>query len=105
MLDTHEILLEKSNPNVIKMKSYGENFRTVNIEKKGAPALKDIQLEKLWPNGKPLSKEKIKDLKELLRYVPSYALPKYAFLEDVAEGDFLDDIDGFGGAIDFELEE
>lgn len=83
----------------------GGNFQTVNIQKRGKPIeLKEVRLEKLWPNGQPLSKEKVKDLKDLLAFIPSAAQENYSFLENIAEGDFLDDVDGFGECIDFQLE-
>lgn len=78
----------------------------MNIQKRGKSiSLKEIRLEKLWPEGHPLSKEKVKDLKELLTFIPIHSRQDYAFLEDVTEGDFLDDVDGFGESIDFEINE
>lgn len=82
----------------------GENFQTVNIEKKGKGIkLKDICLEKLWPEGHAISKEKIKDLKELLAYIPEASRQDYSFLNTIAGSDFLDDVDGFGENLDFNL--
>lgn len=83
----------------------GGNFQVVNIQKRGKPILlKEVRLEKLWPNGQPLSKEKVKDLKDLLGFIPKAAQENYSFLENIVQGDFLDDVDGFGQHIDFELE-
>lgn len=83
----------------------GGNFQTVNIEKRGkSVSLKDICLEKLWPEGHALSQEKVKDVKELLTYIPEESRQEYSFLENVPEADFLDDVDGFGEHIDFELD-
>lgn len=108
-LQTHEILLEKSEPTIIKMRpSIGGDFQIVNIAKGRAGGnqelLKSIKLETLWPEGKALSKEKIKDIKELLALVPPDVLPKYSFLGNVQVNDFIDDVDGFGEVIDFEIE-
>lgn len=83
------------------------NFQIVNIQKRNKHEslnLKEIRLEKLWPNGQMLSKEKVKDLSELLAFLPQSAQRSYSFLENVAQGDFLDDVDGFGENLDFELE-
>lgn len=82
----------------------GENFQTVNIQKKGKPiSYKDICLEKLWPEGHSLSNEKIKDLRELLTFVPKESRQDYSFLNTIAGREFLDDIDGFGENVDFDL--
>ncbi len=105
-LDTHEILIDKFQPNIIKMrKKIGGDFQTVDITKaRSAIDLKSVELDHLWPNGKPLSKEKIKDLKQLLELVDDVDKPFYDFLENVLTNEFDDDIDGFGETIDFELE-
>lgn len=106
-LDTHEIYIEKSKPFIINMRSStnGE-FQSVNIEQRGPPTeLKTINLEKLWPEGRPLSNEKVKDLKQLLLLVPDHQKPFYSFLNHVPTAEFIDDVDGFGQSIDFEVED
>lgn len=105
-IDTHEILLEKSDPFVLKMyKIPGGNFQVLSILKRGkSTSLKNIQLEKLWPEGKPLSKEKVKDLNDLLAFLPSVAQQTFSFLENIVQHDFSDDVDGFGEYVDFEIE-
>lgn len=105
-LDTHEILLEKSQPTVIQMRNKIDGvFQSVNIEKgRGKLDLKSIILNELWPEGRPLSKEKIKDLKEMLLLVPDEHKHFYDFLDHVPGADFIDDVDGFGESIDFEVE-
>lgn len=106
-LETHEIVIEKSQPGVIKMrKKIDGDFQSVNIEKKGvnASVFGTIKLDQLWPNGKPLSKEKIDDIKKILNLVPDEDKHFYSFLDTVASGDFVDDIDGFGETTDFDLE-
>lgn len=106
-LDTHEILLEKSEPFKIKMrKTIDSEFQTVCIKRRG-PSIdfKNIELEELWPMGRPLSVEKVIDLKELLELVPDEKKSFYSFLQDVPTQDFIDDVEGFGEFIDFELEE
>lgn len=106
-LETHEIVLEKSQPGIIKMKKKidGE-FQCVNIEKRGGNIsdFGKIDLDLLWPDGKALSKEKIENLKEILKLVPEEHKQFYSFLDLVTTGDFEDDIDGFGETTDFVLE-
>lgn len=83
----------------------GGDFQIVNIQKRGKPiCFKEVCLEKLWPDGQTLSKEKINYLKDLLKFIPRDAQEHYSFLENVMQGDFLDDVDGFGECLDFELE-
>ncbi|KAG8251668.1 hypothetical protein J6590_074929 [Homalodisca vitripennis] len=68
-------------------------------------SFKDIQLDHLWPTGKPLSKEKIKDLKEILKLVPQDLKYFYDFLRTAEQGEFDDDVDGFGVTnVDFEID-
>lgn len=106
-LETHEILIEKTNPYTIKMKKKVDGpFQSVSILRRGKPIdFKNIELEKLWPTGKPLSTEKVNDLKQLLELVPEDKKEFYSFLYDVPTADFVDDVDGFGEFIDFEPEE
>lgn len=98
--------MEKSHPFLLKMyKMPGGSFQVVDIQKRGKPiSLKEIRLEKLWPERHPLSKEKIKDLKDLLEFLPSVAQQTFSFLETVAQHDSSDDVDGYGEDLDFELE-
>lgn len=50
-----------------------QEHQIVNIKKKQGrgrkPSIKDIELPPLWPGGKALSAEKLKDLKELYKLV------------------------------------
>ncbi|XP_037025826.1 uncharacterized protein LOC119067135 [Bradysia coprophila] len=106
-METHEIVMEKSNPLTIKMKKIidGES-QSVNLVKKGCDAngFKDIKLELLWPEGRPLSQEKIKDLETMMYLVDDDAKPFYDFLKNIRAEEFVDDLEGFGQAIDFDLE-
>lgn len=105
-IGTHEISIEKSQPFLLKMyERPGGSFQVVNIQKRGKPiSFKEIRLEKLWPQGQALSKEKIKDLKDLLQFLPSVDQQTFSFLENIAQRDSPDDVDGFGDQIDFALE-
>lgn len=64
-----------------------------------------ILLPLLWPEGKALSKEKINDLKDLLSLIPKDAKPFFNFLKTQPSAEFVDDVDGFGEGLDFELED
>lgn len=106
-LDTHEILMEKNQPGIIKMrKKIDGPFQSVNLNKTGYPLdMKDIVLGILWPTGRNLSKEKIKDLRSMMNLIPpEHRHFYYERLNRVGEADFIDDIDGFGEMIDFEVE-
>lgn len=106
-LDTHEIIIEKSEPAIIKMKkTVNGDFQSVNIEKKGCNKneLKNVKLDELWPEGRPLSKLKVQDLKEMLFLIPDEDKYFYEFLKNVPTGEFIDDVEGFGERIDFDVE-
>ena len=53
-----------------------------------------------WPNGKGISQPKMKDLKSMLHLIPNDAKPFYRKCFE----DIVDDIDGFNGELDFEIE-
>lgn len=105
-LDTHEILIEKQQRGIIKIRnSIGGEFQTVNLERNGSKLdFKNLELDALWPIGKPLSKEKVKDLNDMLGLVPEDHHDFYRFLNVVPVEDFIDDADGFGQYVDFEIE-
>lgn len=97
-LKTHQITMEKAHPTVLKMCNDVSDigYQVVDIGKRGEQVdLKSIVLEPLWPEGKVLSKNKIDDLKYLMRLVPEEHKSFYSFLETVESDDFEDDIDGF----------
>lgn len=106
-METHEIILEKSDPFLIKMKkNINGEAQSVNIAKKGCDkkTFKKLKLEQLWPVGKPLSQEKVKDLKSMLHLVDDEDKHFFDFLNNVQAEEFIDDVDGFGANIDFEVE-
>lgn len=107
-METHEILLDKSEPNIIKMKrKISDDFQSVDIAKgnKKKMVISRVELEQLWPNGRPLSEAKINDLKEMMELVPDKYKYFYKFLENASTHNCIDDVEGFGEVIDFELEE
>lgn len=97
-LKTHQITMEKAHPTVLKMSNdvSDSDYQVVDIGKRGKQEdLKSIVLEPLWPQGKGLSKNKIEDLKYLMKLVPEEHRSFYSFLETVESDDFEDDVDGF----------
>lgn len=105
-MGTHEILLDKLHPTIIKMRrKLDDDFQSVDIAKANGTDFKCVELDQLWPNGRPLSQAKLDDLKELLQLVPKKYKHFYSFLDVTPTRDFDDDIDGFGEEIDFEVEE
>lgn len=93
----------------VKSKLSDSTWQEINIFKKasrGRPcSSKNLFSENLnlrWPNGKGISQPKMKDLKSMLHLIPNDAKPFYRkFFEDVS---IVDDIDGFNGELDFEIE-
>uniref|UniRef100_A0A2A4IRW6 Uncharacterized protein n=1 Tax=Heliothis virescens TaxID=7102 RepID=A0A2A4IRW6_HELVI len=99
-LKLHEILIEKPFPYILKVKTEitQEVAQIVNLEKAGKgrkPVLKNINLPECWPNGKSLSVEKLKDLKELMKLIPTDAKPFYDFLKHTPGVSIDEDIDGY----------
>nr|CAI5827690.1 unnamed protein product [Callosobruchus analis] len=86
-LKTHEILLKKDNPTTLYMRNH---ITETNFSE---------------PNGKPISAEKAKDLKDILKLVPQDAKLFYAFLRSSETEDYDEDIEGLGPNIDFEIDE
>ncbi|KAG5887542.1 hypothetical protein JTB14_000398 [Gonioctena quinquepunctata] len=73
-LRCHERQLIKEQVILLFMKSdLNQEHQPVKIEKRGEgrkPSIKDIALPVMWPDGRPLSTEKLEDLKELYKLVP-----------------------------------
>ena len=109
-LKTHEININKERPTILYMKNHvlDDNFFEVNIEKMGKGRKRDlklIDLPPLWPEGKPLSAEKIKDLKDMCILIPQDAKSFYDFLENRESADFQEDLEGIGFNLDFQVDE
>lgn len=106
-LQTHEILFDKFNSNIIKLKrKIDDDFQSVSIEKAIRQVdFKSVELEQLWPDGRALSEAKLEDLKSMMDLIPNEDKQFYLFLGVVATREFVDDVDGFGEELDFQLEE
>lgn len=108
-LKTHEIQLEKEHPYIIKMSNeINGEFQSVDLSKGRSGTkihLKNVELDALWPTGQPLSKEKVADLMSMIELIPDKDKHFYKFLEDTTTHVFIDDVDGFGEVIDFDVED
>lgn len=107
-LKTREIILNKNEPYIIKMKQSFEadEVQVLSIEKRGAGRKLDPRkfqqfLEPLWPHGKPINPKKLQNLQEMLHLISDDAKPFYMSL--VSDNQVEDDLDGFGVPPDFDL--
>ena len=57
----------------------------------------------LWPDGKAIAPANLTDLQSMFQYIPEDCHTFYKNLKS-SEG-AVDDIDGFGGDLDFEVQE
>lgn len=64
--------------------------------------IRDMDL--LWPTRKPISEAKLTDLKSIMHLIPRDAQNFYETLKST-DNIIEDDIDGFTGALNFEVEE
>lgn len=106
-LNTKEIMLKKEDVFSIFMRCNldEEYIMEVNIKKnvRGGIARLTLDLMDLrWPKGKPIPEPKLKDLKSLLHLIPEDA--QYFYKNLTGDGTVQDDIDGFSGEVDFEVE-
>lgn len=109
-LKTYEIELKKDIPCMMYLKSaLNETSRIVDISKNkklnDMHHFQNISLPLLWPNGKELSSSKVKDLKDILKFIPEDCKHFYSFLETVRSAEFEDDFEGIGRTIDYEIEQ
>lgn len=102
------IRIEKEHPFSIFTKttfSEDEPYHEINLGKKlrGRPLQKfQPSLEILYPNGKEISVKKLKDIKQLMSFVP---LDAREFYNLEAVGEFEDDVEGYGDQVDFDIEQ
>lgn len=105
-LNTKEIMLKKEDEFSIFMRSnLDDEPIEVNIKKnlRGNTGLLTKQvMDPLWPNGKPIPEAKLNDLISLLHLIPDDAQEYYKKL--TGNSTVQDDIDGFSGTVDFEVE-
>lgn len=88
--------------------SHDENipFDQIDISKKNkrrSGANIDDTPVPLWPEGKPISDAKFADLKSIYHLIPSDVLPFYQNLRP--DPRIEEDLEGFNGSLDFELED
>lgn len=105
-LNTKEIMLKKDKMFEIYMKSnLAEEYKVIDIKKnlRGRQySITKAIMEPLWPTGKPVAEAKINDLKSMLHLIPQDSHDFYVKL--VGNTDIEEDIEGFSGQPDFEVE-
>ncbi|CAG4933957.1 unnamed protein product [Parnassius apollo] len=109
-LKTKEINIFKNRPDRIFLSTCrGGQTHEVDLNKRpkrgsiNNPLTLSRHYEQLWPQGKPISQPKLDDIKSLLHLIPSDATKYYENLTGAR--DLKDDVEGFDGSIDFEVED
>ncbi|KAJ8710677.1 hypothetical protein PYW08_009192 [Mythimna loreyi] len=109
-LKTKEINIYKDKPGRIFLSTtHGGSPQEVDLNKRpkrgtqNAPLRFSNLYEQLWPEGKLISQPKLDDIKSLLPLIPSDARQYYENL--AASQDLEDDVEGFNGSIDFDIED
>jgi hypothetical protein len=107
-MKVREVMIEKSKPFSIYMKEdlEQEGYYEIDIKKVkvGRPAtfhFKD-HIINMWPNGKEISAPKLKDIQDIMHLIPQDWQEFYQNL--VGNQVIEDDVDGFTGNPDFEIE-
>ena len=105
-LETREIMLAKTKPfSIFLRKSFKGEYAEIDITKRriGRP-LTGIagKLSPLWPNGKAIAVPKLHDLQSVMDLIPGDAKEFYNSL--FADSNVEDDVDGFSGVPDIEIE-
>ena len=103
-LNTKEIMLKKNEKYSIFMRtSLDGEFVEVNLKKAKIETPLTINfMKQLWPNGKPIPEAKLKDLKNMMHLIPKDAQQYYKNV--TGDENIEDDIEGFSGIPDFEVE-
>lgn len=101
-----KLLKEKKYSIFIKTDYNGNNdYKEIIInKKKGRRDQSNFSyfLKPLWPNGKPVAEAKINDIKSYLHLIPA---SDYHFYTNITGNPSIEeDIDGFNGELDFELD-
>lgn len=108
-LETRSIQLHKDKPHSIFMsKNFNKDYVEVDIEKKSRGFKRpnffySPKLVSLWPDGKPISVEKLNDIQSYLQLIPPDCQDFFKNLTSSA--DIIDDVDGFNAGLDFDVEE
>lgn len=103
-LDTKEIVLKKEEMYFIFMRNnLDDELKEVSIKKniRSRTVITNSDMDLLWPTGKAISEAKLSDIKSILHLIPNDAKD---FYKTLTSSDIEDDIDGFTGPIDFEVE-
>ncbi|KAH9628494.1 hypothetical protein HF086_017320 [Spodoptera exigua] len=103
-LDTKEIVLKKEEMYSIFMRNnLDDELKEVSLKKniRSRTVITKSDMDLLWPTGKAISEAKLSDIKSILHLIPNDAKD---FYKTLTSSDIEDDIDGFTGPIDFEVE-
>lgn len=103
-LETKEIVLKKEKMFSIFMRNnLDEDLKEINIKKntRSRTVLTKSVMDLLWPTGKAISEAKLTDIMSILHLIPHDAK---AFYKTLKGETIEDDIDGFTGPVDFEVE-
>ena len=99
-------MLEKTKPYSIYLrKSFEGEYGEIDIKKRqiGRPPTGLAEKKSsLWPNGKAIATPKLHDLQYVMDLIPGDAKDFYTSL--FADSNVEDDVDGFSGVPDFEVE-
>lgn len=107
-LRSREIFIEKIKPYSICFKENFEDdtYVEIDIKKKqvGRPNTKTFKdnFLPMWPDGKEISAPKLKDIKSIMHLIPQDC--KYFYRNLQSREGLEDDIDGFSGSPDFDLD-
>lgn len=96
-LKTHEILLSKNHPFKLFM-NYDvskDEYYTLDYSKKSSVSWESLEYRLAYPQGRPLSKEKLQDFRKNYELFPPYAREYFDLLLDGRSEDINEDVDGF----------
>ncbi|XP_072154471.1 uncharacterized protein [Bemisia tabaci] len=108
-LHFRQVQLRREKPHsILVCENFSGPFKEINIEKKSPNFSRPriffhSKLSPLWPEGKPISAEKLTDIQSYLHLIPADCRQFYENL--LTSETVVDDVDGFDGSLDFEIEE
>lgn len=107
-LKTREISLTKDKPyNLTLNRIFRGESQIVDLTKKSPGRKRKSssfqELQPLWPNGKAISTAKLADIQSIIHLIPNDAKSFYKHYS--ADENVTDDLDGFGGTLDFDVEQ
>lgn len=86
----HSITYNRNEPFYLHIKSYDNTSLNINLKKQDAIEISEVTLPNLYPNGRNISKQKFKDLQELMNFIPTEF---HTFYESFKYTDTKEEID------------